>query len=220
VHAIDVGDRARRHGALGDPVRLAIVGELWRSDRSPVELRRRLAVESNLLAHHLDVLERVGLVERFRSSGDARRRYVHLHREALEQLAYSPTAATGPALFVCRANSARSQLAAALWRDLTDAPATSAGTRPAARVHPGAVAAAERAHLALDGATPRPLDLDAPLPELVVTVCDQAHEELDAGEGWVHWSIRDPVPLGTRAAFEATVRELRSRIAAFARCPP
>jgi ArsR family transcriptional regulator, arsenate/arsenite/antimonite-responsive transcriptional repressor / arsenate reductase (thioredoxin) len=47
---------------------------------------------------------------------------------------------------------------------------------------------------------------------LVVTVCDVAHEELDVGEGWLHWSVPDPVPTGTKAAFDATVADLRERI--------
>ena len=46
---------------------------------------------------------------------------------------------TGSALFVCTHNSARSQLAATLWRRRTGAPATSAGTHPAREIHPGAV---------------------------------------------------------------------------------
>ena len=41
---------------------------------------------SNLLAHHLDVLEAAGLIERSRSSGDGRRRYVHLIHARLEHL--------------------------------------------------------------------------------------------------------------------------------------
>ncbi|MCB1262135.1 MAG: winged helix-turn-helix transcriptional regulator, partial [Acidimicrobiales bacterium] len=81
-----VHERAARHAALGDPVRLAIVDELSTSDRAPVELRRRLDLASNLLAHHLDVLEAVGLIERSRSSGDGRRRYVHLCHAALDGL--------------------------------------------------------------------------------------------------------------------------------------
>ena len=56
--------------ALADPVRLAVVDGLWASDRSPAELQRRLGVASNLLAHHLDVLEREELIERSRSSGE------------------------------------------------------------------------------------------------------------------------------------------------------
>ena len=111
--------RAARHAALGDPARLAIVDELSVSDRAPVELRRLLDMESNLLAHHLDVLERVGLIERSRSSGDGRRRYVHLLPGALEGLAPGRPIPTGAALFVCSANSARSQLAAALWHQAT-----------------------------------------------------------------------------------------------------
>ena len=47
-------------------------------------------------------------------------------------------------LFLCSHNSARSQLAAALWTARTGQPAESAGTHPAARVHRGAVAAARR----------------------------------------------------------------------------
>jgi ArsR family transcriptional regulator, arsenate/arsenite/antimonite-responsive transcriptional repressor / arsenate reductase (thioredoxin) len=189
-----------------------MLDELAVSDRAPVELRRLVGIESNLLAHHLDVLEGVGLIERSRSSGDGRRRYVHLRRTELDDLVPGRSLAPEPALFVCSANSARSQLAAALWRDVTGTTADSAGTHPAARVHPGAVAAAGRAGLDLSAAEPRELAPDEELPPLVITVCDQAHEELDRGEAWLHWSVPDPVPVGTRSAFDATVRELRNRI--------
>ena len=204
--------RAARHAALGDPARLAIVDELSVSDRAPVELRRRLDMESNLLAHHLDVLEKVGLIERSRSSGDGRRRYVHLLPAALDGLAPGRAIPPGAALFVCSANSARSQLAAALWHQATGAPATSAGTHPAERVHPGAVAAARRAGLDLEDATPHDLTDIATFPPLVITVCDRAHEELDPDDTWLHWSIPDPVPAGNKAAFDAAVAELESRI--------
>jgi protein-tyrosine-phosphatase len=208
-----LGVRAQRHAALGDPVRLAIVDALTVSDRAPVELRRYLDMESNLLAHHLDVLERVGLIERSRSSGDGRRRYVHLRPDALDDLAPRQPVAIGPALFVCSANSARSQLAAALWRARTGHAAASAGTHPAPQVHAGAVAAGKRAGLDLGDAEPRRLDVRAARREaLVVTVCDRAHEELEVDEGWLHWSVPDPVPVGTKAAFDATVAELRRRI--------
>lgn len=208
----DVDLRAARHAALGDPVRLRIVDELAVSDRSPVELRTRLGIESNLLAHHLDVLDDVGLIIRSRSSGDGRRRYVHLRRDVHDAVTTRPTVAAQPVLFVCTANSARSQLAAALWTSLTGRAATSAGTDPAPRVHPGAVTAAARAGLDLAAARPRSLDDIGRLPRLVITVCDRAHEELDPDHSWLHWSIPDPVPAGTRAAFDATVAELVDRI--------
>ncbi len=204
--------RAQRHAALGDPVRLAIVDELALSDRASVELRRLVGLESNLLAHHLDVLELVGMINRSRSSGDRRRRYVHLLRDSLRDLSPGRRVVPGRALFVCTRNSARSQLAAALWRSLTGSPAESAGTHPASRVHPGAIAAAKRAGMDISGAIPRTLDRVGKLPDIVVTVCDQAHEELGPDDSWLHWSLPDPVTDGGRAAFDAALAELSERI--------
>lgn len=210
--AADVAARAERHAALGDPVRLAIVDELTTSDRAPVELQSLFDVPSNLLTHHLDVLERVGLISRHRSSGDGRRRYVHLERAALDDLTAGRSFRPSAALFVCTHNSARSQLAAALWTELVGRPAKSAGTHPADHVHPGAVASARRAGLDISGGRPQLLDASKRLPPLVITVCDRAHEELPEHGVWLHWSIPDPVPLGTKAAFDAARDELRQRI--------
>ena len=206
--------RAAIHAALGEPVRLAIVEDLSASDRAPSVLATRHGLAGNLLAHHLDVLERVGLIERHVSSGDRRRRYVRLRHEALRDVAVIGRARAGRALFICTHNSARSQLAAALWRERTGAPADSAGTHPAERVHPGAVRAAKRAGLDIAGARPRALRRADTRVEVVVTVCDRAHEELDVSPDWLHWSIPDPVEAGRERAFDATLAELDERIAA------
>ena len=64
----EIARQAKLHAALGEPVRLAIVDELSRSDRSPKELGERFGLRGNLLAHHLDVLEGAGFVERFTRS--------------------------------------------------------------------------------------------------------------------------------------------------------
>jgi protein-tyrosine-phosphatase len=213
--ADSVARRAAVHAALGEPVRLAIVEDLAVSDRSPKELSERFSVPANLLAHHLDVLEDVGLIERFVSAGDRRRRYVRLLRAPLAHLGVTAEAPAGRMVFVCSHNSARSQLAAALWTVRTGRVATSAGTHPADRVHPGAVAAASRAGLDLSRAEPRRFDAGRPA-DLVVTVCDQAHEELDPEPGWWHWSLPDPVEDGRAAAFDAVVTELDDRIRAVA----
>jgi protein-tyrosine-phosphatase len=66
--------------------------------------------------------------------------------------------------------------------------------------------------LDISGSAPRTLDQVGKLPALVVTVCDQAHEEISPDDSWLHWSIPDPVPDGSRAAFDATLAELRERI--------
>lgn len=203
--------RANVHAALGDPIRLAIVDELTASDRSPSELSAALGVRPALLAFHLDTLEAAGLVQRLVSSGDRRRKYVHLLAGSLQAVATGITAPQAPVLFVCTRNSARSQLAAALWRREHRRPASSAGTHPAERVHPGAVAAAHRAGLDLRHA--RPAGLETVVGDQhIVTVCDRAHEDL-GGHAW-HWSIPDPVEVGTDEAFDRTVALLRSRITA------
>jgi protein-tyrosine-phosphatase len=114
-------------------------------------------------------------------------------------------------MFLCSHNSARSQLAAALWTARTGQLAESAGTHPARKVHRGAKAAARRAGLDLEAAQPRLVDrIDADAQ--VVTVCDRAHEELDPAPTWWHWSIPDPVDVGTAAAFDAVVADLDARI--------
>lgn len=205
--------RAAMHAALGDAARLAIVDDLALSDRSPRELGERHELSSNLLAHHLDVLEAAGLVTRSASAGDGRRKYVRLVPSAATGLGPTGARLPGRVVFLCTHNSARSQLAASLWTARTGAIAESAGTHPAPHVHPGAIAAARRAGLDLDGAVPR---LVGPLRRgtQVITVCDRAHEELDSQPTWWHWSIPDPVDTGTAAAFDAVVTDLDTRIAA------
>jgi protein-tyrosine-phosphatase len=209
---MDLIERARRHAALGDPVRLALVDDLISSDRSPGELAERHGLASNLLAHHLSVLEEAGIVDRVRSSGDGRRRYVRFRGRGLGDIEAGPAIPEGPVLFVCTHNSARSQMAAALWSRDVGSPAASAGTHPANRVHPGAVAAAERAGLDLSAARPRHLDDVDTEPALVVTVCDRAHEELPPDRSWWHWSIADPITDGTPHAFDLALGRLEERI--------
>ena len=199
------------HAALGDPHRLAVVDDLIVSDRSPRELSARLGIASNLLAHHLEVLESAGVIRRTTSAADRRRRYIRLDRRAPVISELVAPAPQRPLLFLCTHNSARSQLAAVMWTARTGRPAGSAGTQPAERVHRGAVAAARRLGLSLDDAVPNAIST-IPATTQVITVCDTVHEELDPGDDWWHWSIPDPVTTGDRAAFDAVVDELTARI--------
>lgn len=217
VHSQEIERRAAMHAALGDPIRLSIVNELKVSDRAPVELQALTGLESNLLAHHLDTLERAGLIVRSHSSGDGRRRYVRLVPGVLDTLAFPADRSPDEVLFICTKNSARSQLAAALWTEITGCGAQSAGTHPASRVHPGALAAAERSGLDLHDARPRYFSDVAEVPSLVITVCDRAHEEIGSLHGWWHWSVPDPLQLATKGAFDGTIAELRERIDAIFR---
>lgn len=202
--------RAGWHAALSDVARLAVVDALVLGDRSPGELQNALGLSSNLLAHHLKVLQDAGIVTRRRSEGDRRRTYLTL----ADQSAAPPTTTSLHAdrvLFVCTANSARSQLAAALWTARADIPAASAGTKPADAVAAGAAAVAERHDVQLLGGEPRRLADVAAERDLVVAVCDNAYEELGASVD-VHWSVPDPVRVGSDDAFEAAYAELCRRI--------
>ncbi len=207
--------RAAMHAALADPARLQIIDTLGAGDTSPSELAVMLEMSSNLLAHHLHVLAQAGLITRRRSEGDRRRTYVQLVPGALESLTIPAARAARRVLFVCTANSARSHLAAALWRRASSVPAASAGTHPAAHIEPGAIAAARRHHLPMRRLRPRHIGDVQQHGDLVITVCDLAHEEL-GHRAAVHWSVPDPVPAGDAAGFDAALTELSHRVEHFA----
>ena len=207
----DLDRRAAVHAALADPARLRITDTLLAGDASPSELAAMLAMPSNLLAHHLRVLEQAGVITRRRSDGDRRRTYLQLIPATLDSLAAPPVRTARRVLFVCTANSARSHLAAALWRRASTVPAVSAGTHPAARIDPGAIAAARRHRLPLPRLRPRHISDVQDDGDLVVTVCDLAREEL-GHQAAVHWSVPDPVPAGDPVSFDAAVAELSHRV--------
>jgi protein-tyrosine-phosphatase/DNA-binding transcriptional ArsR family regulator len=216
--------RAALHAALAEPHRLAIVDALALGDLSPGELSDRTGQPSNLLAHHLGVLESAGAVTRRRSDHDGRRAYLSLTWEN-PVVAATAAASVAPAgsrvVFVCAANSARSQIAASLLAARGVTPVASAGTEPAASIHPLAVA--ELARHGLQPLAPAPasaVEVLAP-GDVVVAVCDHAYEVLGRGQVDVHWSVADPslgVPgAGTAADFERAFADLSPRVDRLAR---
>lgn len=216
VEASSISRRAAVFSALGDPGRLRVAESLVNGDATPSELAARLGMSSNLLAHHLNVLMSAGLVRRVRSEGDRRRTYVHLVGDMARLLDAPAAEIPARVVFVCTANTARSQLAASLWAALSELPVASAGTHPAADVDAGARAVARRHGLRL-AADARPQSFNAVRSrgDLVITVCDRAHEELGAA-GAIHWSVPDPVRVGTKAAFESAFADLDHRVTGLA----
>lgn len=209
--------RAQIFAALGEPARLAIVDLLADNDATASEVGAYLQMPSNLLAHHLGILQEAGLVTRRRSEGDRRRWYLHLQPHALIHARPATLDRAGAAdptrlLFVCTANSARSHLAAALWRRASALPAASAGTHPARRINPNTLKAARRARLTLPRVMPQRVDEVHGSGDLVVTVCDRAHEDLP-DLGVLHWSVPDPVPGEDAGAFDRVVVDLAERVA-------
>jgi protein-tyrosine-phosphatase len=204
-----------------------MVDYLTLTDASPSELSEITGLATNTLAHHLKVLLAAGLLRRIRSEGDSRRVYLQLLADDPQtQAMLNPTVDYLPGypknvLFVCTQNSARSQLAAAVWHRMSGLPPTSAGTRPASRVHPRAVTTGRRHGLHLDHARTTSLTQLTRPDDLLVCVCDSAYEELSSPGGphshdpdreTLHWSVPDPVPLNSDAAFDAAYTELTKRI--------
>lgn len=226
--------RARMHAALGEPVRLAMIERLLFTDASPGELGTAYGLATNLLAHHLKVLQTAGLVRRVRSEADARRAYVQLRRDDPEvigllggpsraesnSIAPLAAAAADRVVFVCTHNSARSQLAEATWRQISALPTASAGTHPAPQVHPRAVTVGRRHGLHLAQSQTSHLEDVAAPGDLVVFVCDNAHEELAHSPEQIgapatvslHWAVPDPARLDTDAAFETVYDQIIDRV--------
>jgi len=217
---LNVEQRARMHAALGEPVRLAIVDHLALGDVSPGELGRVVNLPTNLLAHHLRVLDEAGLIRRVKSEGDGRRSYVQLVQDdpavvsltgATAVLAGSLTGFGRRVVFVCTQNSARSQLAAAAWTRASQVPVASAGTHPAARIHPRAVRVGRRHGLALGKAHPAQIADVVEPGDLLVAVCDNAFEEL-TDQPLLHWAVPDPARLDTDEAFESAYQQITHRV--------
>ncbi len=136
-------------------------------------------------------------------------------------------------LVLCTGNSARSILGEVLFNTLGygRVTAVSAGSKPAGKVNPGALAKLEAEGLSTEGLRSKSWDEFADTSEhpidIVVTVCDSA-----AGETcpvWygspvtVHWGIPDPAIEGSdeeiREAFDRAYASLERRIKAALELP-
>ncbi len=121
------------------------------------------------------------------------------HRVGAERRPVAPVPAREfRVLFLCTGNSARSQMAEALLNRKGNGRfrAESAGSRPAARVHPYAIETLEAYSLPWEGHPPRSMDgLEREPWDFVITVCDRARESCPVFPGQpvlAHWGMPDP----------------------------
>lgn len=128
-------------------------------------------------------------------------------------------------LILCTGNSARSQMAEGLLRELAGEryEVVSAGVSPT-RVRPEAIAVMRE--LSIDISSHRSKSVDEFLNQnfdFVITVCDNAKEQCPVFSGpaqRIHWGIDDPATVtvdeqSTLDAFRATRDDLRARLKEF-----
>jgi arsenate reductase (thioredoxin) len=111
-------------------------------------------------------------------------------------------------LFVCIGNAGRSQMAQAFY-ERAGGEARSAGTQPAAAVHPEVVEVMRELGIDLEGRIPHKLEQeDAEWAELVVTMgCGDACPVLP-GKRYLDWNLQDPAGMPVEV-----VRAIRDKIA-------
>ena len=218
---------------LSDETRWRLIGELRWSDRQVGELCERLDLPQNLVSYHLGILRQARLVRTHRSDADGRVLYYALDLAALQQQWQSvgsalalghtapPAVITGPVLFVCTHNSARSQMAEGILRAFSHGAieAFSAGSQPD-EVHPLAIETMDGMNV--DIRNQRSKHFDEFLGQhfdVVITVCDRARETCPVfpeAKETIHWSIPDPAAVEDEAekrrAFHQAATILATRI--------
>jgi protein-tyrosine-phosphatase len=229
---------------LAHDIRWRILLALSRSDHRVEELVKQIKQPHNLISYHLKRLRLQQLVSERRSSADARDIYYSLNLDRFRQMYFDAGQALHPGvsepfsapqpqtnalsespvrvLFLCTHNSARSQMAEGLLRELghNKVEVFSAGTEPTS-VHPLAIQV--MSGRGIDLRTHRSKHLEEYLGQdfdYVITVCDRVREVCPVFPGepdHIHWSFPDPVAIEgnqqtQEKGFEDTARELTTRI--------
>ncbi len=226
---------------LADETRLAILQLLALTDLRAGEVVAHLHSPQNMVSYHLRQLRSLGLLRDRRSNADARDIYYSVDLDRLEMLYTAAGNALHPSfaaevtassssttldrplrvLFLCTHNSARSQLAEGITRQLGggQVEAYSAGSQ-SAEVHPLSLALLEE--WGIDTSIHRAKSLDefrGQSFDYVITVCDYIRDDCPTFPGdphRIHWSFPDPTAVEDEAvqyqAFCTVRRELCTRI--------
>jgi protein-tyrosine-phosphatase/predicted transcriptional regulator len=214
--------------ALADARRLRVVAALMQSDMTAQELADVMQLQASATSYQLRILANAGLVRMHRSDADSRETYyqcdrsvIRAYTEMLGQLVRVDSGrwqAGRRVLFVCRANSARSQMAEAWVRAcaLPDMVVQSAGF-DVSHIHPHTITVMHEVGVPLTHQHAKTIDAVDIKPDLVISVCDYARKAI--AQRWphamyVHWSIPDPAKHGTTREFRVVRELIRERVEA------
>jgi len=235
----------------GHRLRWLLLTELAQSDRRVRELVRLTGARQSLVSYHLTRLRASQLVTVRRSSASGRDFYYTANLERFAILLRETAKALHPGLqlevrsafletgsdpeergtrfrvlFLCTGNSARSPMAEALLRRVTNqrVRVASAGSHPK-QIHPNAVRVMNERGIDLSGHRAKHLNefLGTRL-DYVITLCDRVREicpEFPGHPRMIHWSILDPSRFPRNDAdsypvFQSVAEELSTRVRFFA----
>lgn len=227
---------------LANDVRWGVLKALVSGDHQVNELVTLLDQPMNLVSYHLKKMREEMLVTTRRSEADGRDIYYTLDLERLRDLYLAAGGALHPllseprrvldldhlpaarVLVVCTHNSARSQMAQALLRDLSQGniAAFSAGSHPT-QVHPDAIQTMDSFGIDIRAQSVHHVSEYEGQPfDYVITVCDKARENCPTFPGagqQLHWGYPDPLAITNaeqrQAAFRQIAQRLRIRIEHF-----
>ena len=209
----------RLHQALADRSRLKIAQALFTADVSPGELAALLGISSNLLAHHLNVLEAAGVMpsgsNRGRPAPPLRRPRPQRGWVARQVAAGLHTHRLGPVsrlAFVCTRDSARSPLAAAVGTATTPRCRRSGRNRSGGRGASPCGRPGARGEPLNSTGTSAIEDTVTTRKQFVIAVWDQVVKTTPSNCGECTGGIPAPVALDTESAFTDTYRQLSDRI--------
>lgn len=232
---------------LAHDIRWTILILLAKSDYNGQELIRTLKQPQNVVSYHLRLLAKQHLITERRNNADERSFYYSLDlgtlhalyvasgetlhpllgaratedallQEAVSHLPQQPVRV----LFLCTHNSARSQMAEGMMRQMSRGriEVSSAGSQPA-ELHPLAMRACASLGIDISQQRPRHVNaLDGQAFDYIITVCDRVREACPTYPGGperIHWSTPDPAEVeGSEEvryrAFEQVALQLITRI--------
>lgn len=202
--SVSLETRVEQFKALGDITRLQLALMVWRAAPSPVcacNFPEAFGMSQSTISHHLAKLVKARVLERQKRGKWA---YFTLNPDFDQNLLanlvtgatmnVNDTTSGTTILFACRQNAGRSQIAAALAKQLAPEGVTilSAGSEPADTVHPVVVDALAELGLQPDS-QPKPLDpARVKTSDWVVTMgCGEACPFFP-GVHYQDWEIDDP----------------------------
>lgn len=194
-------------------------------DLTAHEASQILQMSASAASYQLRILSEAGVVESHRSDYDARTIYYRYIPETVERYLaavradlLAPIVETNElpiVAFICRANSARSQMAEAWARHFVPhMRVVSAGVEPST-IHPLTIEVMDEVGIdASPQVAKQIVELDV-TPDVVISVCDYARSHVEKHFDWQtkhHWSIIDPALAGTIDHFRIARDAVKERV--------